>query len=71
MAERDETGLIKRPADAGVTAYTIRATAQTEPGNHMAKVGQFRHFDVRCDEPGLGGDSAPSPLGYAALSIGF
>ena len=68
----EPSGLIKRDgAPSGSTAYTVRALAHTDAGDLMAKTGQFRHFEVHCDEPGMGGDTAPSPMGYAALAIGF
>ena len=37
----------------------------------MLKEGHVRQFTVMCDEARGGTDSAPSPLGYFTLGLGF
>ena len=47
--------------------------AEVIPIEDQLKVGQVQGFTVRCDESGrIGGtDSAPSPLGYFTVAVGF
>lgn len=47
--------------------------AEIIPIEDQLKVGHVQGFTVRCDESGrIGGeDSAPSPLGYFTVAIGF
>jgi hypothetical protein len=49
----------------------IEVTIQKRP--RQLKEGHFREFTVLCDEgPGIGGDNtAPPPLAYFMLSVGF
>lgn len=51
--------------------FTIEADA--EHLERMRKEGHFRSFTVYCDEgPQLGGDdTAPPPLAYLCLAVGF
>lgn len=69
MAEATPRGL-----DPNVTeprGFTIEADARTLDG--MLKEGESRGFTVRCDEsPNLGGtNTAPTPLQYFLLGLGF
>jgi hypothetical protein len=48
---------------------TIEADAETL--ERMRKEGHARGFTVYCDEAREGDNSAPSPLAYFALSLGF
>ena len=52
---------------------TFVIEADTEHLERMLKEGHTQGFTLYCDEgPRLGGDNtAPSPLGYFALSIGY
>jgi hypothetical protein len=47
--------------------------AEVSPIEDQLKVGHVQGFTVRCDESGrVGGtDSAPSPLGYFTVAVGF
>jgi hypothetical protein len=47
--------------------------AEVIPIEDQLKVGHVQGFTVRCDESGrVGGtDSAPSPLGYFTVAVGF
>jgi hypothetical protein len=47
--------------------------AEVVPIEDQLKVGHVQGFSVRCDESGrIGGtDSAPSPLGYFTVAVGF
>jgi hypothetical protein len=47
--------------------------AEVVPLEHHLKQGSVQGFTVRCDEgPALGGeDTAPSPLGYFTVAVGF
>lgn len=60
-------------ADETVTKHEIVMEADTETLERQKKSGQARGFTVLCDErEQTGGDnSAPPPLAYFALSLGF
>ncbi len=47
--------------------------AEVKPLEGHVKAGEVQGFSVRCDEaPHLGGtDTAPSPLGYVCVAVGF
>jgi uncharacterized OsmC-like protein len=45
--------------------------ADAETLEKMRKEGHARDFTVFCDEAHGGDNSAPSPLAYFALSLGF
>jgi hypothetical protein len=47
--------------------------AEVIPHEGQLKAGQVQGFTVRCDESErVGGtDSAPSPLGYFTVAVGF
>ena len=47
--------------------------AEVIPIEDQLKVGHVQGFTVRCDESARvgGADSAPSPLGYFTVAIGF
>lgn len=60
-------------ADNATTRHEIVMEADAETLERMKKSGTVRGFTVLCDErEQTGGDnSAPPPLGYFALSLGF
>jgi hypothetical protein len=60
-------------ADEMVVTREIVIEADTETVERQKKRGQARGFTVLCDEAErTGGDnSAPPPLAYFALSLGF
>jgi len=49
----------------------IALEADAETLEKMRKEGHARGFTVYCDEARGGDNSAPSPLAYFALSLGF
>ncbi len=53
--------------------FTMSADTETIEGEGQLKLGKHRHFEVFCDEPErIGGkDSAPQPLCYIAMGVGF
>lgn len=69
MAEAG-TGTERQPDGQGVgPQFEVEVTAL----EGQIKEGRVRQFTVRCDEgPRTGGtDTAPTPLGYFTLGIGF
>ena len=60
-------------ADEVATSRTIVFEAQAEHLERMRKEGHVQGFTVYCDEAArtAGDDTAPTPLGYFTLSIGF
>lgn len=67
MAEAPVAGI----SEVAPRTFTIEVRA--EHVERMLKRGHFREFTVTCDEgPRLGGDdSAPPPLAYMGLALGF
>lgn len=57
--------------NAGSREIVVEATAETL--EKMKKTGTVRGFTLMCDEgPHVGGDNtAPSPLAYFNIAIGF
>jgi len=67
MAETSATGITE------ISARTFTMEVSAEHVDKMLKRGTFRDFSVNCDEgPRLGGeDSAPPPLAYMGMALGF
>jgi hypothetical protein len=67
----DLTKLPDLPQRLRGSIHTIAVEAESVGG--MQKVGRYRQFEIRCDEPpGLGGDDAyPQPLFYLAAAVAF
>jgi hypothetical protein len=51
--------------------HEIVIEADTQTLEKMRKEGHARGFTVYCDEARGGDNSAPSPLAYFTLSLGF
>ena len=59
-------------ADETLVKREIVMEADAESLERLRKEGHVRGFTVYCDEAHRGGDnSAPSPMGYFALSVAF
>ncbi len=67
MAEANATGITE------IAPRTISIEVSAEHVDKMLKRGTFRDFTVNCDEgQRLGGDdSAPPPLAYMGMALGF
>jgi uncharacterized OsmC-like protein len=59
--------------DTGTSPRLIRIVADTKTLERLRKEGTVDEFTVFCDEwERLGGDNtAPSPMRYLALAVGF
>ncbi|MBI4299065.1 MAG: hypothetical protein HY666_04815 [Chloroflexi bacterium] len=56
-----------------IVSTTFQTRAEVAFSGRLPSEGKARNFTVMCDEPPVlgGGDTAPRPLEYFLLSIGF
>jgi len=67
------TEQVPEALDPNIRNRDIVVEADAETLEKMLKMGHVRGFTVMCDEGARvgGGDTAPSPLAYFTIGIGF
>jgi len=71
--ESDAQGDLTKLPDLPPGKHVYTVVVNAEDAGFMLHRGHARHFEVLCDEPPIvgGHNSAPAPLEYLALAVGF